>query len=93
MEYLIDMLIKTDWAKIARYYKQKIEEKGGMKKREYGYMCDEENNDEEDNYHYFNEIDFDLLSLLSPLLEKHIMCQAVSFDSNTSPFSMKNDDQ
>ena len=89
MENLIDALIETDWAKVARDYEQKSEEKAGKNKRKYGYMNDEEDNNDEDEEHIFNEVDFDLVPSLPPLPEEYI-CQAVSFDSKTSLFSAKN---
>ena len=89
MENLIDALIETDWAKAARDYEQKSEEKAGNNKRKYGHMNDEEHNDIEDEEHIFNEVDFDLVPTLPPLPEEFI-CQAVSFDSKTSLFAAKN---
>ena len=88
MENLIEALIHTDWAKAARDDEKKVEQNAGIKKRKYGYMSGETNNNEGDD-HMFNEIDFDPVPSLPPLPNEYI-CQAVSFDSKTSFFSAKN---
>lgn len=89
MEDLIEALIETDWAKVAREYERKREEKAGVKKRKFGFISSEEDDKNEDDEHIFNEIDFDLVPSLPPLPDEYI-CQAVSFDSKTALFSLKN---
>ena len=85
-------LIKTDWAKVARYFETKCTEKVGKKKRSLEDECDDENWDEYDGYHYFNKIDFDLVSSLPPIPDGYV-CQSVSFDSKSSSFLTKFSDK
>ena len=48
MEDLIEALIETDWAKVAREYERKREEKAGVKKRKFGFISSEEDDENED---------------------------------------------
>ena len=60
MENLIDALIETDWAKTAREYEQRKEEKVSGRKRSFAYDSDEKIDDNSEKEHYFNEVEVDM---------------------------------
>ena len=49
-------------------------------------------NDDQDN-HYFTDMDFDLVTPILPPLQDEFICQAVSFDSKANFFEVKNGDK
>ena len=89
MENLIDALIETDWAKAARRYEKILADKKFGKKRSSIDVIDNEGQDE----HYFNEVDFKLFSPSLPSFPTENICQAVSFDSKANFFEVKNGDK
>ena len=64
-------------------------EKTSGKKRK---LIEEMDNDDQDNHH-FNDMDFDLVTPILPPLQDEFICQAVSFDSKANFFEVKNGDK
>ena len=89
MENLIEALIETDWAKAARRYEQQLADKTSGKKRK---IIEEMENDDQDE-HIFNNMDFDFVTPILPPLQDELLCQAVSFDSKANFFEVKNGDK
>ena len=92
MENLIDALIETDWAKTARDYERRKEEKLSGRKRSFAYDSDENIDENSEKEHYFNEVEVDMAPELPPLPEE-FWCKAISFDSKVSTFERKSGDK